>query len=410
MKPLYCLILTFVVLLTLTSCSFQPSVPFKKFSALDVALEPIDTTYRQFGISIAVDGKYAIVGSNSLKVDFYEKSGKGKWEHVQTVSHPDKIDTFGEAVAISGDSALVGCFDNRSVYAYQRQKDGMWKQVQVIQYIDTYENMPDTPYVFGFGFSLAMDESSAIVTGRHPVVRFFSKQSDGTWELETTLNRPDYYESSDANGHSGRFSAISGNYAVMGARGGEIGESLETAWAGIAVVFKRSSNGSWEEAQILRASDRQSQDLFGEYIDIHESVIVVGAFAASRDPEDKIKASGSTYVFELENGEWKETAILTPEEPVQAGHFGRAVAVHGKMILVGEPRNKMINKYNKPASAGAIHVFRKEFSGEWKRSQTLLQVERIEGSELGASLAMDENDVLIAAPFLEDGCVYTASY
>jgi len=138
----------------------------------------------RFGVSVAIDGDYAIVGAhwededasgeNTLNAAgsayIFEREGNGIWNQVQKIvaSDRDPGDAFGESVSINSNYAVVGSKSAQDVgggntlggagsaYIFGRSDKGTWSQAQKIVASD--RDAGD-----GFGVSVAIDGGYAIV-------------------------------------------------------------------------------------------------------------------------------------------------------------------------------------------------------------------------------------------------------
>lgn len=98
---------------------------------------------------------------------------------------------------------------------------------------------------------------------------------------------------------------------------------------GRAFILRRHA-GSWTvEASLLAEGERGVQ--YGRAIALHGDVCVVGdpGHLAAHDSE------GKAFVFERRDGRWTETATLVVDDPGPMGRFGNAVATNGAVCLVG---------------------------------------------------------------------------
>lgn len=127
--------------------------------------------------------------------------------------------------------------------------------------------------------------------------------------------------SNDDFGHS---VAISGDTAVIGARGDD---DVKGTDSGAAYVFVRTASG-WSERAKLLASDWAAGDGFGTSVAISGDIIVVGAF---RDDSSR----GAAYVFTLNGTAWNQQAKLTASDRGIGDSFGTSVAIRGGTAIVG---------------------------------------------------------------------------
>ena len=186
----------------------------------------------QFGYSVAISGDYAIVGAylddpsgvgNAGSAYIYFRSGT-TWSLQATLPNPEPASNefFGHSVAISGDYAIVGAYqdapsgvtDAGSAYIYFRSGTAWSLQA-------TLPN-PEPAGSDRFGWSVAISGDYAIVgafaddpsgvTDAGSAYIYF--RSGTTWSLQTTLLNPAPAQD-DQFGYS---VAISGDYAIVGAR------------------------------------------------------------------------------------------------------------------------------------------------------------------------------------------------
>ena len=111
-------------------------------------------------------------------------------------------------------------------------------------------------------------------------------------------------------------------------------------------VFTMTAAG-WHQAAQLEGSDSVVNDGFGDAVAISGNAIVVGA--------DTWTNGGRAYVFTKTAGEWQQATELKGPDTGLGDDFGRAVAVSGSTVVVGDPMHDDIS--------GAIYVFRQEDPG-----------------------------------------------
>ncbi|WP_457653724.1 choice-of-anchor B family protein, partial [Rhodocaloribacter sp.] len=177
-----------------------------------------------------------------------------------------------------------------------------------------------------------------------------------------------------------------------------VGETNNQSTSSTVYVFGRDGD-RWVERARLNASDADGKDdRFGRALALDGDVLVAGATT-----KDGLK--GAAYVFERgADGQWRETAKLSPDDLAEGDHLGRAVAVSGDFI--------MVSAAGKNESAGAVYVFRREAGGAWRMHSTLTAPEGQPEDLFGLALALDGDKALIAAPFRDEnaGAVYAFHY
>ncbi len=133
--------------------------------------------------------------------------------------------------------------------------------------------------------------------------------------------------------------AVNGDVAVVGAPTHEHPDSLQ----GAVYVF-RFDGKSWTQEQELLASDASASDYFGWSVAIDGNVIVVGAFFTN--------LTGQAYVFRYNGSTWDEEDILLASDAAIDDRFGTSVDISGNTILVGAHRND-----DSAMESGSVYFF-----------------------------------------------------
>ena len=171
----------------------------------------------------------------------------------------------------------------------------------------------------------------------------------------------------------GKSVAVRGSRALVGQTG------LDPHDGGSVYAFRRLPSG-WRQTQILRGSDSNSQDEFGYASAMDDATAIVGA-----DSHDHagIPASGSVYLFELEQGDWRETQELLGDGPQVGEFFGFAVDIRGDVLVasaIGHDTPTIPN-------AGAAYVFERRPHG-WVRTAELVPADVVAGDNFGNDVAV----------------------
>jgi len=302
-------------------------------------------------------------------------------------SNTDPFDQFGWAVAVSGDTMVIGAWGEQSLaagvngaqssnngdivgaaYVFVRS-EGNWVQ-------QAYLKASNPGNVDNFGFAVAISGDRIVVGApneRSNATGVNGNQADNslsyagaayifgrqgtTWVQEAYLKA----SNTDAEDQFGRAVAISGDTVVIGAHvesgfssgvNGAEGNNLLFYATGAAYVFVRDSETvSWSQQAYLKASNNDAcciderKDIFGHSVAISGDTIVVGAAwedssavgvngdQNNNDTED----SGAAYVFVREGTTWTQQAYLKASNTGFGDGFGWAVAVSGDTIAVGAP-------------------------------------------------------------------------
>lgn len=183
--------------------------------------------------------------------------------------------------------------------------------------------------------------------------------------------------------------AVSSPYADAPG-GGTSGDLLDSA--GAVYVFVRSGK-TWMGPEVLRASNPDSGDLFGEAMAISAdgSVLAVGARQEGSSspgidgtPNDDTPGAGAVYVFTRTKGEWSSPVYIKPPEPEAGSYFGNALAISddGNTLAVGAFAAGRQTK-------GAAFVFHRS-AGTWSSQPDILVAPHESTSEsFGMAVALD---------------------
>jgi drug/metabolite transporter superfamily protein YnfA len=356
----------------------------QKLEALDAARDD------RFGESVAISGETVVVGApfdngaggeDQGSAYVFVRSG-GVWSQQQKLeaSDPAAFDIFGNSVAISGETIVVGApFDDGAVgntqgsaYVFVRS-GGVWSQQQKLETADAPGGQ--------FGASVAIS-GEAIVAGAPsdgPAgSAYIFVRSDGTWSQQQKL------EVSDATAFAnfGASVAISGETVVVGAH---TDDGAAGSNQGAAYVFVRSG-GVWSQQQKLEASDAAALERFGFSVAISGETIVVGAFLDNGAAGD---GQGSAYVFERSDGVWSQQQKLEASDAAAFDHFGNSVAINGMTIVVGAEDND------------SAYIFERS-GGVWSQQQKLEAFD-VEGGGFffGKSVAISGKTVVAGGPFYD---------
>lgn len=338
-----------------------------------------------FGWSVAISGDTVIVGAifedtgGSLAGATYiferDQGGANNWGEVVKIQASDKqaFVLFGFSVAISGDTAIVGAVGEDTggtnagaAYIFSRNQGGAdsWGEVRKVQASDQEEGDE-------FGNSVAISGDTAVVgaaledTGGNAYV--FQRDQGGTdnWGEVTKLRASDE-EESDLFGDS---VAISGDVAVIGARGEDTG-GLE---AGAAYIFVRNQGGTnnWGEITKIQASDKQAFASFGVSVAISGDMVVVGASSEDTGAGN----AGAAYVFSRNHGgpdSWGEVTKIQASDRAEGDEFGISVAISADTVIAGADQEDTGG-----TDAGAAYIFEMALGAEGLIQALIADVEEL---------------------------------
>jgi FG-GAP repeat protein/type IX secretion system substrate protein len=321
-----------------------------------------------FGYSVAISGNFAIVGSyhedhSTGGTDSLANAGaayiftlnEGAWIPLQKIVASDRTenDEFGYSVAISGNYAIVGA----------------WQQDTNATGLDP-QREAGAAYIFYYNGSMWAQQQK-IVTAEHKPYRYF-----------------------------GLAVSISGNYAIVGSFREDQdanGENSITE-AGSAYIFY--FNGSvWTQQQKIVASDRASYDQFGWSVAISGDYAVIGAYYESEDAngENTISNAGSAYIFKRSEETWaQQQKIVAPDRDL-SDNFGYSVAISGDHVIVGAyTDDEDANGDSTLLTSGSAYIFERAVTS-WNLKQKIVALDRSESSWFGYSVAISGNHAIVGA-------------
>ncbi len=296
----------------------------------------------KFGSSIALTADTAIIGSplkdgsipNSFQPDVgavyvYVRNGSVWTQQAKlTASDNQTGDEFGNAVAINGDTILVGAWregsaiSNKegSAYVFTRSGAAWVQQAKLVA--------PDAALNDSLGSAVALSSDTALVSAKNggsptnPGVGsvYVFARSGTAWTFQAELTAEDVME-----GGFGRSVSVSGNTAMVGFPSAD--NSMADA-SGAVYVYVRSGV-NWGAPSRLVPNVPVSGENFGY------SVSVVGDLAIIGAPGYTFNPSGAAYLFARQGSIWSQDSRITGASSADA--FGAAVSISEGMLLIGSP-------------------------------------------------------------------------
>jgi len=316
---------------------------------------------------------------------------------------------FGESVAVSGDTLVVGTpnfvvsktdTEQGAAYVFTRPASG-WGHATQAAVLTASKGLSEEL----FGHSVALDGNTIVVgapfraagnaTGQG-VAYVFARPRAG-WRSATqtgTLHPP-----GGANDFFGESVAVAGSTIVVGAPGTRVGRN---DMQGAAYVFERPAAG-WASARHasakLTASDGQADDAFAISVATAGRTIVAGA---DLHTVGRIANAGAAYVYVRPASGWVGALTQTAELSAREGQGGEllahSLAISRNTIVAGAPDHAV----GQNASQGAAYVFVEPRSG-WRGSLTqtaeLTASDGAKDEELCGSIAISLRAIVCGATF-----------
>lgn len=354
-------------------------------------------------IAIEVDERHAVY---PVTIDPIAQQARLKADNA------GNFDAFGGAVAISGDTAIVGArfesgsadSNSNSGAAYVFVRSGnTWTQ-------QAYLRAPNAGPDDFFGYSVAISGDTVAVgawgedataagdpfNNSRPnsgAVYVFTR-SGTTWTFQARLKAPNAGD----NDQFGYAIALAGDQLAIGAPY-EDNNSTDPVNSdnnngfndGAVYVFKRQT-ATWSLESYLKASTANDGDNFGFSLAISGNSLLVGA------PEDG--PGGACAVFTYNGTTWTEEAILTAANTQANDSFGYSVALSGDTAVAGAPyedTNPLGTITDVNHDYGAAYVFTRT-AGVWTERAVLKGFNREPKDSFGTSVAVAGDFVAVGAP------------
>lgn len=296
-------------------------------STQQAKLTPTDSADVSYaGCDVAVSGDTALVGadSNSGSAYVFVRSG-ATWSQQAVLTAPGA--SFTCAVALSGDTVVVGAArdDNFLGSAYVFVRSGVtWSLQAKLTRSDPAANQYFGSAVAVAGDTVIVGASGDDDHGRFSGSAYVFARSGAAWAQQAKLTPADGVPSA----YFGSAIDVAGDSVVLGAPG----DSSAGNWFGAAYVFARAGT-SWSQQAKLVADDASPSDSFGWSVSISGDVALVGAPIDSDTAYD----AGSAYVFVRSRAVWSQQAKLVAADIAAGDRFGKSVGVSGDVAVVGSP-------------------------------------------------------------------------
>ncbi len=344
-----------------------------------------------FGFAVAIDGDTIVVGASG------EESGTGDpndnsrtdsgaayvfvrngttWSQQAYLkpSNPDISDLAGRSVAISGNTIVVGAYNEDSngsspndnsaanagaAYVFVRNGTS-WSQ-------QAYLKASNVTAGDEFGRSVAITGNTIVVGAPYEDSSSAANPDNNSFtdagaayvftRSGTNWTQRAYLKASNVapGAQFGYAVAIAGNSLAVGATG--------ESDTGAAYIFV-GSDANWSQQAYLRADNAGNLDYFGAFVALSGDILAVGApgedSASANTPNDNSRTdSGAAYVFTRSGINWTQRAYLKADNPGADDLFGTSVAIAGDTLVVGAPYedSSSTTPNENAANAGAAYVF-----------------------------------------------------
>ena len=272
-------------------------------------------------------------GAEAGSVTIYQSDPAGRWNEVSRLTPLDAEAgiQFGRNVALSGDTLLIGApYDNDSglrsgsAYIFERNPldPGVWMQTAKLTASDAYTNDQ-------FGWAVAVDGDTAVIGAYTKVyggrVYIYARDAGGPGAVgETAQLNP------DPPGFQACFGEavdLDGDLLAIGAYGG--GD-----YAGYVYAFQRQpGTNEWQRLTRFRSADTYAYYYFGYTVALDNWTILAGAPGA----DGLTGAAYIFTADPAQPDAWTEQARLIPSDGAMQDYFSLSLALSGDIAWVGAP-------------------------------------------------------------------------
>ena len=283
----------------------------------------------EFGTSVGVSGSIAVVGS--LRADNGASNTGAAYlfdvvtglQMAQLVSAAtDANDQFGGAVAISGQTAVVGAQQNNvngsgagTVYVFSTATGAL---IHTLLANDT----TGSEAFDLFGGAVGIDGQTVVIgavgansAGAQAGAAYIFDAMTG---MQSARIAP---ASLSAGDRFGGAVAISGDIAVIGA----VGDDENGSNAGAAYIYHTIT----QSLTRITPDDAQAGDEFGSAVAIDDGIAIIGA----QSDDDNGSQAGSAYVYDTATGQF--LFKLLTDDGISNDRFGASASISGTTAVVG---------------------------------------------------------------------------
>jgi hypothetical protein len=251
-----------------------------KLTAADgAALDNFGWSVAISGTTAVIGAPYADVdGKEDQGATYVFTNTTGTWEPVQRLTASDGAagDNFGRSVAVDAATALVGAVSatvggnelQGAAYVFEGV-EGSWAETEKLIASDGDD-------VDNFGQAVALSGTTALIGAPIKAAAYVFGAVGGEW---TEMQKLTAADGPGASGYFGYALAFDGATMVIGALNTQIGDNI---MQGAAYVFD-DADGSWQETRKLVASDGAANENLGMAVGVSGATAVVGAYYANVD-------------------------------------------------------------------------------------------------------------------------------
>ena len=332
--------------------------------------------------------------SNQTNADDYWGTNWRNYAEV-TASDAAASDYFGMAVAMDGDTVVVGApYENSNagaVYVYVRDAsgDGFTEQAKLTRTTNTANHY--------FGMNLDISGNRLVVgayydgTSQSGAVYHFIRNGS-TWDGPYSISEPTI----SAGDNFGSAVALDGTTLVVGASGGNKAYVYEWGSLGCGSLCGINGEGWKHEATLQEGTGTAFQG--GIDVSVDGDLIAVADENWSSSCGAYCYAQGRVHMYYRNgSGDWNLDATLTRAGGSSWESFGRSVSLSSNRVAIGVPAFH----YGAIPDTGAVYVYTRD-SDSFAAASTWTGVQVLSntignGEYFGASVSMDEGRLFVVS-------------
>ncbi len=349
-----------------------------------------------FATAVAIDGDTAIIGAptdDEKGVDagaayvFVRDPVMNTWTQTQKLMSGDASatagDNFGKSVSISGDAIAIGApVDNTSrgaVFVFQRTAAALpFTQLQKI-------TAPNAANGDQFGGAVAIAGTSITIGAPFDDNGIGGDAGSAFVYFKSgatyALQATLTAGALGAPGDEfGSAVAISADTTLIGSYGDDANGSL----AGAAYVFVRVG-AVWSQQSKFLPVDIKASDRFGWSVALSGETALIGAPLAST-------STGAAYAYVRNAGTWMQQKKFTALDADASDQFGHSVAISGDTAIIGARADEP-----KGTNSGSAYVFLRN-AGVWAQEKKFVASDETAADEVGASVGVSGTLAIVGGP------------
>ncbi|MEM7130375.1 MAG: FG-GAP repeat protein [Chloroflexota bacterium] len=286
------------------------------------------------GNSLDMHGNLAIIRSLTPDNEFasiFQRNETGLWAEIEKFVIPTsehnyslsyrKMIGIGDGVAIVGGMTIAG---QGTVYIFERNAQNQWLQVATL-------TAPDSTGDLSFGDAVAIDGDLAVVGSYDALVDgikagaayLFRRGNNGEWALETKLIAPD----GTPNALFGGAVDVSNDVVLIGA---ELDDDGQTD-SGSAYIFRYDGSSGWNQEEKVQASEVGENMKFGATLSLSEDRLIIGA--------PGLGSSSYIFHYEGNEQWVQKAKFLPQHNGFWRYTYANSVSIDGDVAVVGVQRD-----------------------------------------------------------------------